>query len=80
MDFVSVPVVSGFTSAAAIIIASAQVKNLLGLKFNAEGFVEIWSNIYKQIGYTQKWDALLSFCCCVILLAMRVRYLFLIIK
>ncbi|GLV44590.1 Epidermal stripes and patches [Carabus blaptoides fortunei] len=71
VEFVSVPVVAGFTSAAALIIASAQVKNLLGLKFNAEGFLDIWTNIISKIGQIKKWDAILSLCCCLLLLSLR---------
>lgn len=77
MEFVSVPVVAGFTSAAALIIASAQVKNLLGLKFNAEGFLDIWTNIISKMGQIKKWDALLSLCCCILLLALRASIYFL---
>ena len=36
IDFISVPVIAGFTSAAAITIASSQVKSLLGLKILVE--------------------------------------------
>lgn len=73
IDFVSTPVVAGFTSAGAVTIASAQVKNLIGLKFSAESFVEIWINVVDNIKEIQKWDAILSFLCCFVLLFLRVR-------
>ncbi|KAF2891590.1 hypothetical protein ILUMI_14583, partial [Ignelater luminosus] len=71
IDFVSTPVVAGFTSAGAVTIASAQVKNLLGLSFNAESFIDVWTNVVKDIKKTNKWDAILSVCCCIILLGLR---------
>lgn len=76
MEFVSVPVVAGFTSAAALIIASAQVKNLLGLSFQAEGFLEVWKNIVEKVPDTKPFDALLSVFCCIILLSLKVSKLF----
>ena len=38
IDFISVPVTAGFTSAAAITIASGQVKSLFGLKIGESNF------------------------------------------
>ncbi|XP_074038266.1 sodium-independent sulfate anion transporter [Leptinotarsa decemlineata] len=71
VDFVSSPVVSAFTSASAITIASTQVKGLLGLKFEAENFFSIWMNIFKHISKYKVWDAVLGLFCCAILLLMR---------
>ena len=49
IDFISVPVIAGFTSAAAITIASGQVKSIFGLtlehKVHIEGIVGTWANI-----------------------------------
>lgn len=72
VDLVSTPVVSAFTSAGAITIASAQVKNLFGLKFSAETFVDVWKNFFIHISEVQLWDTLLGFICIFVLLAMRV--------
>lgn len=72
VDFVSTPVVAGFTSAGAITIASAQFKNLLGLKFSAETFIDVMKNVIKHIDETKKWDAILGAVCCILLLALRV--------
>lgn len=71
IDFVSTPVVAGFTSAAALTIAFSQLKNLLGLKFVAETMFDVLKNVVAQIGYTQCWDATLSVCCCLFLLGFR---------
>lgn len=72
MDFISIPVVSGFTSAAAFMIASAQVKGLLGLHFDAESFAHIWTEVYNHIHETKLWDAVLGGSCCVFLLSLKV--------
>lgn len=71
IDFVSTPVVAGFTSAAALTIAFSQVKNLLGLKFQAETMIDVLKNIFMQIGNTKFWDATLGICCCLFLLGFR---------
>ncbi|GBP59958.1 Sodium-independent sulfate anion transporter [Eumeta japonica] len=71
VEFVSLPVVSGFTSAAAVTIASSQIKGLLGLKFSAETFVATWKGIYRHIADTRLPDTLLSFACCILLLGMK---------
>ncbi|XP_068631791.1 sodium-independent sulfate anion transporter-like [Battus philenor] len=71
VDFVSLPVVSGFTSAAAITIASSQIKNLLGLKFDAEGFTATWGGVFRHITDTRMQDTLLGLACCVVLMGMK---------
>jgi solute carrier family 26 (sodium-independent sulfate anion transporter), member 11 len=38
VDFISVPVVSSFSTATALVIIVAQLKNLLGIKFSAKNF------------------------------------------
>ena len=38
IDFISVPVIAGFTSAAAITIASGQIKGLLGINVDYSMF------------------------------------------
>lgn len=71
VDFVSLPVVAGFTSAGAMTIASAQVKNLLGLKFNAESFAEVWKKVAHHITEIRPYDASLGLFCCAFLLLLR---------
>ncbi|CAB3262558.1 unnamed protein product, partial [Arctia plantaginis] len=43
IDFISGPVSVGFTSAAAIIIATTQVKDILGLSFPGGKFLQVWT-------------------------------------
>lgn len=40
IDFISVPVTVGFTSATSVIIAVSQLKGLLGLQFKSGGFID----------------------------------------
>lgn len=78
VDFVSTPVVAAFTSAGAITIVSSQVKNLFGLKFSAESFIDVWRKVGEHITELQKYDTILGLSCCAVLLFMRVgtRHLF----
>jgi len=76
IDFISVPVIAGFTSAAAITIASGQVKSLLGLEIEHKshlhlGIVDGWIDVFSYIGTTKWEDAVLGLVCSVILLSLR---------
>lgn len=72
IDFVSGPVSSGFTSAVSLIIVTSQVKDVLGVHAQGSTFVQIWTDIIKDIHNTRLWDTMLGFGCIVILLVMRV--------
>ncbi|XP_050297998.1 sodium-independent sulfate anion transporter-like isoform X2 [Anthonomus grandis grandis] len=61
VEFFSFPVISGFTTAAAISIACSQLKQLLGIKGPANEFLAAWESLFKNIGQTRKWDAVLGF-------------------
>lgn len=71
IDFISIPVTVGFTSATSVIIACSQVKGLLGLSFKSSGFIDTVKNIGLHVHETQLWDATLGFSCIVVLLLMR---------
>lgn len=64
---------AGFTSAAAFTIATTQIEALLGLEFEAEGFLNTWIAVIRHIEETKKWDAVLGFSSIAILLLLRVR-------
>jgi len=76
IDFISVPVIAGFTSAAAITIASSQVKGLLGVVIEHKshlhlGAVNSWIDVFTYI-HTYKWaDMVLGLCCCALLTLLR---------
>jgi len=71
INFIGRPVISGFTSAAAITIATSQVKSLFGLEFEAEGFIETWAEVFRHLGETRYQDFLVGAVSCVVLLLMR---------
>ncbi|CAL7935991.1 unnamed protein product [Xylocopa violacea] len=71
LDFISGPVSVGFTSAAAIIIATSQVKDILGIHIGGSKFVEVWHNIFEKIGETKLWDTALGITCIIVLLLLR---------
>lgn len=71
IDFISGPVSVGFTSAAAIIIATTQVKNILGLSFPGGKFLQVWTGMYEHIGETRLWDTVLGVSCIFVLLLLR---------
>ncbi|KAH1023681.1 hypothetical protein HUJ05_003292 [Dendroctonus ponderosae] len=76
VDFVSTPVVSAFTSAGAITIASSQIKSLFGLNYKAESFINVWKQFFLHITGIQLWDTLLGLSCILILLLLRVTWYF----
>ncbi|XP_037787000.1 sodium-independent sulfate anion transporter-like isoform X5 [Penaeus monodon] len=69
--FISKPVICGFTSAAAITIASSQLKGLFGLSYDAEGFLDTCKKLFQNIAYTKWQDITLGICCMICLLLMR---------
>ncbi|KAL0123840.1 hypothetical protein PUN28_005995 [Cardiocondyla obscurior] len=71
IEFISIPVVSGFTSAASVVIACSQIKNLLGLNIHGESFVEIWVELVHHVAETKIPDLILSCCCILILLILK---------
>lgn len=72
MEFISVPVTAGFISAAAVTIASSQLKNLLGIKGSGNDFLESWKNLFHNIQDTRAGDVTLGACTIVLLLLGRV--------
>ncbi|XP_065338672.1 sodium-independent sulfate anion transporter-like isoform X1 [Cloeon dipterum] len=71
VDFISMPVIIGFTSAGAISIASSQVAALLGIKGGGHTFLEYWIKVFENIENTTIWDPVLGFSCIAILLFMK---------
>ncbi|CAK1547239.1 unnamed protein product [Leptosia nina] len=71
IDFISVPVTVGFTSATSVIIAVSQLKGLLGLQFKSRGFLDTVKKVVVNIPNAKLADTLLGACCIVVLLLMR---------
>lgn len=72
VDFISLPVTIGFTAAAAFTIASAQVKNFLGLKIEADGAIQNWIFALTNLDKIRWADTLLGSCTILILFLTRV--------
>ncbi|KAI5729085.1 hypothetical protein M8J77_025149 [Diaphorina citri] len=71
VEFVSLPVVSGFTSSTAIIMASSQLKYFLGIQFKPKNFLDMYVQLFKNIGKTKYSDLSLGVACVVLLLFMK---------
>nr|XP_022916923.1 sodium-independent sulfate anion transporter-like isoform X2 [Onthophagus taurus] len=71
IDFISGPVSTGFTSAAAIIIATSQIKDLLGIRISSGKFIEVWKAVFNQISETNIYDAILGVSCILTILTCR---------
>lgn len=73
MQFISIPVTAGFTSAAAMTIASGQLKSLVGIKAGTSNeFVESWINFVQRIQEVRPWDTALGVGTIVLLLLLKV--------
>ncbi|KAM6164699.1 sodium-independent sulfate anion transporter [Rhynchocyon petersi] len=71
LDFISCPVIKGFTSAATVTIAFGQVKNLLGLQdIPRQFFLQVYYT-FAKIGETRVGDAVLGLVCMALLLVLK---------
>ncbi|XP_023555091.1 sodium-independent sulfate anion transporter isoform X3 [Octodon degus] len=71
LDFVSCPVIKGFTSAAAVTIGFGQIKNLLGLRnIPSQFFLQVYRT-FRSITETRVGDAILGLVCMVLLLVLK---------
>ncbi|XP_043502993.1 sodium-independent sulfate anion transporter [Polistes fuscatus] len=71
IDFISVPVTVGFTSATSVIIVASQLKGLLGLRITSVGFLDTLIKVFQNIYQISPWDTVMSFTCIIILLSFR---------
>lgn len=72
MDFISVPVTSGFVSAGAFIIIIAQMQGLLGLKYKSENIADNLYKLFKNINKIRLADSALGIFSILFLLIFRV--------
>lgn len=71
LDFISCPVIKGFTSAASITIGFGQIKNLLGLqKIPRQFFLQVY-HTFLHIGETRVGDAVLGLASMLLLLVLK---------
>jgi sodium-independent sulfate anion transporter 11 len=71
IDFISIPVTVGFTSATSVIIMTSQLKSLLGLKISSSGFLDTITKVFKNIHQTRLPDFMLGAVCIGILMLLR---------
>jgi solute carrier family 26 (sodium-independent sulfate anion transporter), member 11 len=72
LDFISLPVSIGFTSATSVIIIVSQLKSLLGLKFTSSTFVDNVTQVITNISNLRFGDTCLGLICIATLLVLRV--------
>ncbi|XP_050094872.1 sodium-independent sulfate anion transporter-like [Anopheles aquasalis] len=74
VQFISIPVITGFITAAAITIISSQLKSLMGISSSGKSseFVDTWVNLYENIGETRLWDSMLGFSSLAILIFLTI--------
>ncbi|XP_045491483.1 sodium-independent sulfate anion transporter [Colias croceus] len=72
VEFISMPVISGFTTAAALQIASSQLKSLFGLTGpSGNFFAQSAYNFVKNIKTATLWDPVLGFSTIIILVILK---------
>ncbi|KAL5280060.1 SLC26A11.2 family protein [Megaselia abdita] len=72
IQFISIPVVTGFTAAAAATIGSAQINTLFGIKNNRTNeLVDAWINFFSSLDKISLYNALLGVLTLVFLILMR---------
>lgn len=71
VDFVSFPVISGFTSSAAISIAFGQVKHIFGLQGVKRDFIDCVSGTFSKLSQWEPYDFAMGITCIFVLLGMK---------
>lgn len=67
------PVTGGFTSAAAIIMASSQIKGLFGISYGAKNCMEMWIKFSSNIKNARMPDTVMGIICIFVLIGLKVR-------
>jgi len=63
VNFISVPVSSGFTSAAAILVITSQVKDLIGVKGSGGNLLRMVRTVLEHISNIGTGDTVMGFAC-----------------
>ncbi|XP_050432782.1 sodium-independent sulfate anion transporter-like [Adelges cooleyi] len=71
VEFVSLPVTGGFTSAAAIIMASSQLKGLFGVSYGAKNCIDMWIKLLEKIEEIKLADTAMGVICIVVLVCLK---------
>lgn len=72
VDFISAPVISGFTSGTSVIIILKQIKGVLGLEFKDTGAVDFAKKLFPRLNQIKVADAVLGACCIIFLTVIKV--------
>lgn len=73
VDFISMPVICGFSNAAAIIIATSQIGTLLGIEGRSDSFIDAVRKVVEHINEAKLWDTLLGMCSMAVLVILKVQ-------
>ncbi|XP_051158559.1 sodium-independent sulfate anion transporter-like [Leptopilina boulardi] len=71
VDFISIPVTSGFTSATSVIIIIGQIQRLLGIKYKSKNILDNMIKLFQNIHQIRLNDTLLGLSSIIILLMIR---------
>ena len=71
MRYISAPVVSGFTSAAAFTIGLGQLKHIFGVKTTSSSFFPALFETFKQLNNLNPWDLVMGLTCIVVLMLLK---------
>lgn len=71
INFISIPVLAGFTSAAAIKIGVSQLKGMFGLSLHRDNFFHTVYNNFANIKQARIADSVLGFTCLVVFVVLR---------
>lgn len=72
VEFVSMPVTGGFTSAAAIIMASSQIKGLFGISYEAKNCMDMWIKLIENFKHMRMADTIMGVTCICALIGLNV--------
>ncbi|XP_078043152.1 sodium-independent sulfate anion transporter isoform X1 [Augochlora pura] len=71
LDFISLPVITGFTTAASINIAASQFKSLLGIPGRSEDLVDSLVSVFSNLNEIRYQDTLLGVCTIAVLVLLK---------
>jgi len=66
------PVTGGFVSAAAILMASSQLKGLFGISYKAKNCLEMWIKFVENIEHFRIADTAMGLICIFVLVGLKV--------
>ncbi|XP_076379252.1 sodium-independent sulfate anion transporter isoform X1 [Megalopta genalis] len=71
VEFVSMPVISGFSNAAALIIATSQLGTLFGLSGRSDSFIDAIVKVVDHVNEITLWDTVLGVSSMIVLVCLK---------